>query len=113
MNLNEKIFVDKFGMVQEAVHDNACLKGFWEDHREFGTSIALIHSELSEALEANRKGDPESVKISGFTHVEEELADTVIRIMDLAENNGYNLADAILAKAEYNKGRAYKHGKEF
>lgn len=44
-------------LVQDA-HDNAVKHGFWETPPEFGTSIALIHSELSEALEEVRAGRP-------------------------------------------------------
>lgn len=49
MNLNE---------IVKAAHDNAVKHGFWEPAPELGTSIALIHSELSEALEEARTGKP-------------------------------------------------------
>ena len=44
-------------LVQEA-HENAVKHGFWEHKPEIGTSIALIHAELSEALEEERAGRP-------------------------------------------------------
>jgi len=97
----------------EYINDWAHEKGFHDDEREMGTAIALMHSELSEALEAHREGIPESTKIEGFSELEEELADTVIRIMDFCEHKNYNLSYAIHAKLAYNKQRPYKHGKKF
>jgi len=101
--------------LQGAIHKNAVEKGFWEGgDRNDGESIALIHSELSEALEALRSGNPESEKLGApFTHVEEELADAIIRILDLAGGRGWDIEGAVEAKMEYNAGRPYKHGREF
>jgi NTP pyrophosphatase (non-canonical NTP hydrolase) len=74
-------------------------------------SLARIVSEIGEAVEALRHGNPESEKIPGFSHMEEELSDTVVRIFDLCGYYGYDLQGAVDAKMEYNKARPYKHGK--
>ncbi|KKL73104.1 hypothetical protein LCGC14_2078290, partial [marine sediment metagenome] len=70
-------------------------------------------SELSEALEAIRHGNPPDDKIPEFNGYEAELADCVIRIMDVAIARNLRVAEAIVAKMAFNEGRPYKHGKEF
>ena len=72
-----------------------------------------MHSELSEALDWLRQGNPPSDHIPEFSGAEEELADTVIRIMDYAKGRGWNVAEAIIAKLGYNAQRPRLHGKEF
>lgn len=120
-------------LVKEA-HDNAVKHGFWDNPPEFGTSIALIHSELSEALEEVRAGNrirpgqptppvyysgggyvatapgPNTKKPEGYAT---ELADAVIRIADLCGHMGIDLDAVIRAKMEYNATRPYKHNKNF
>lgn len=88
-------------------------KGWWNDFN-FPEKLALIHSEISEALEEYRngkdykeiyysdKGKPEGIPI--------ELADAVIRIMDLCAHCGIDLEEAIALKHKYNLTRPYKHG---
>lgn len=98
---------------QEAAHDTARDKGFWERERGDGELIALIHSELSEALEAAREGHRPDDKLPQYNGVAVELADAVIRIMDYAETLNVNLAEVIDAKMAYNEGREAKHGKAF
>ena len=94
-------------------HHTARQKGFWDQERNNGEMISLLHSELSEALEALRKNDPMDEKIPEFSAVEIELADAVIRIMDLAQARGWRIAQAVEAKMKYNTTRPPKHGKEF
>ena len=106
-------FADFFGHVSRSVHNNAVAHGWWDEPREDGTLIALIMSEAAEALEALRKGNGPDEHCPQFSGAEVELADVVIRIMDMAEARGWNVAGAIVAKHEFNKGRPYKHGKEF
>lgn len=64
--------------------------------------LALIHSEVSEALEAFRKNDK--------LNFSEELADTIIRVLDLTAGLGIDIDTAVLLKIEKNKGRGYRHG---
>ena len=102
-----------FKRMQRGVHQNARAHGWWEEQREDGTLIALIMSEAAEALEALRKGNGPDEHCPQFSGAEVELADVVIRIMDMAEARGWDVAGAIVAKHEFNKSRPYKHGKEF
>ena len=106
-------FVRVFERIQRGVHQNAVDHGWWEEPREDGTLIALIMSEAAEALEALRKGNKPDEHCPQFSGAEVELADVVIRIMDMAEARGWDVAGAIVAKHEFNKTRPYKHGKEF
>lgn len=109
----EQAFVTSFTDMSRQVHRNAKDKGFWDKDRNVGEMLALIHSEISEALEAFRSGNPPDEKVPGFSSFEVELADAVIRIMDLAFARDFSLAAAIVAKAEYNKTRTRMHGKTF
>jgi NTP pyrophosphatase (non-canonical NTP hydrolase) len=84
-------------------------KGWWDQPREDGTCIALMHSELSEGLEALRK-DLRSDHLPEFQGIEEELADVIIRVFDFAEERELNLAEALLAKMKFNVGREHRHG---
>lgn len=70
----------------------------------------LIVTELAEAMEAYRIGNPESEKIPGFSKMEEELVDVLIRLLDFAGGNGLDIEGALAAKMAYNEDRSYRHG---
>lgn len=92
-------------------HEMAIAKGWWDQDRNNGELIALIHSELSEALEALRI-NKQSETIGGF-EVVEELADAVIRIMDMASARRWDLGSAIVKKMLFNAKRPIRHRKKF
>jgi len=111
--------------LQQKIHEWANRKGWWEDspkktrHKDwvFITSkLALVSSEISEAIEELRNGNmnvyyaDESPKPEGFGV---ELADAVIRILDIAESVGMDLETLIQLKMDYNETRGHKHGKLF
>jgi len=82
--------------------------------------IALMHSELSEALEELRAGQPVNhtyYNVSKPTKPEgvpSEMADVVIRVLDFCGANDIDLEAMITEKLAYNATRGRKHGgKEF
>ena len=87
-------------------HRIAKTKGWWKWERNDGELIALMHSELSEALEAMRN-------CGSKDEIAEELADCCIRIFDYCGARDIDLADTLLKKIKYNKTRPHRHGKKF
>lgn len=106
----------------ELIHANSQAKGFYPDgseNRNRPEMISLMHSELSECLEAYR----ESLKIEDVPdkHLPHhpaamvELADCVIRILDLVAAEGFakHFGQCMLDKHNFNCTRPHKHGKKF
>lgn len=106
--------------LQQRAWETSEKHGFHGDDVTFGDRIALIHSELSEALEDFRARGEEAflprVEYSSETGtpkpegVGAELADAIIRIFDTAEEYGIDLEAVVALKMEYNDSRPFKHG---
>lgn len=96
----------------KAIHETNVEKGFWGDPEmmdKVAAKLALIHSEVTEVLEALRKSQ-------GADKVTEEFADILIRTFDLyatlveAGEADPLLYKVMLNKMETNKKRPAKHG---
>ena len=97
---------------QNLAHRTATDAGWYRDPatgepvtRNFGEVVALMHSELSEALEADRKGLNDD-KLPHRDGREVEFADCIIRILDTAAALGLDVAGAVIEKNRYNQQRA-------
>ena len=120
MNINE---------LAKEIHENAVAHGWWDEPRQFPEVAALIHSEISEALEEWRDGNPTfylkqekraatlaeaqagaAVQTEKPEGLAVELADAIIRILDYTASEGIDIDAVIMAKHKYNKGRSYRHG---
>lgn len=91
-------------------YDIAASKGFHDTPGNIGERVALIHSEASELLEAYRNGNPPCTKCPELTSAEEEVADIIVRTLDLSYEFGIDVDKAIAAKVAYNEGRPRMHG---
>lgn len=96
----------------DKAHAHAVSKGFYEKPPEVPTLLCLLHSEVSEALEAWREGHAE-----GYTAPDgkpeglpAELADVVIRVADMAGFLGIDLEAAVAEKMAFNATRPHRHG---
>lgn len=108
----ERLAVDGLNAAIDLAHATAVEAGWYRNPetgepvtRNFGEVVALMHSELSEALEADRKslGDDKLPHRSG---VEVEFADCILRIFDTARALGLDVAGAIIEKNRFNRARA-------
>lgn len=123
--------------LSKAIHAANVEKGFYEEgeDRNIPEMLALIHSEVSEALEAHRKDKffetDGSYSIADVLEIqqdaafknaflnsakdtfEDEIADSIIRLLDLAAYRGIDISSHVSAKMRYNQMRPHKHGKKY
>lgn len=115
--MNSHEIVTEYGLdaLAAILHETAREKGFWDGdytHDKVGNKLALVHSEVTEVLEAIRKSQ-------GSEKVVEEIADVIIRLLDVYaamrnEEAVLNSLDEILhKKMEKNKTRPALHGNLF
>ena len=109
--------VTEYGLdaLSAVLHETAIEKGFWEgtiSYDKVGNKLALVHSEVTEVLEAIRKN-------KGSEEVVEEMADVLIRLLDVYAalkkmGTVQDSLDEILDfKVDKNRGRPRLHGNLF
>jgi NTP pyrophosphatase (non-canonical NTP hydrolase) len=129
--MTEENLLNGINQLAARIHARNIDKGFFDKPKNIGEMLCLIHSEVSEALEADRKGSHFSGAIQGVngwasdedfinsftTHVkgtfEEEMADIFIRVLDMCAYKGINLEQHVIAKMRYNLSREKYHGKKY
>lgn len=124
-NMNEQeIYVyNGIHIATAKFHEESSERGWWDEVTQLedadlvhliknihATKLALIHSEISEALEGLRK-DTMDEHLLNRKSIEVELADALIRIFDLAGHMDLDLAGAVIEKGRYNIIRV-DHNKE-
>lgn len=108
--------MDSLAHLQDTIYRGNVSAGWWTDlstgaARPQGditlilSKLALVHSEVSEAVEGARKGLMDD-HLPHRPMIEVELADALIRILDLSGHEGLDLAGAVVEKLYYNDQRA-------
>jgi NTP pyrophosphatase (non-canonical NTP hydrolase) len=95
---------DSLNALKDYCYKQANEAGWHKNPREIGTMLILIVSEIAEAMEGARKNLKDD-HLPERSMLEVELADALIRIMDLAGREGLDIGGAVVEKLHYNKHR--------
>ncbi len=111
MTDEEVVAYNGLNFAQHLAHQTASDAGWYRDsatgkpvERNFGEVVALMHSELSEALEADRKGLMDD-KLPHRDGREVDFADCILRILDTAAALGLDVPGALIEKNRFNRHR--------
>ena len=125
----------------KAIHTHNVMQGFWDEKRNVGELLMLVVTEISEAMEAHRDDKHSNIGNWNRSHqeqldayslsedlyaleknisfkdaikdsFEDEIADAIIRLLDLCGGMNIDIEEHIRAKVEYNKSRPRLHGKK-
>lgn len=120
MNLDPKLIVEAANTLKFFCHGQAKENGWWTelvtDHplhapnKNVGELLCLVYSEISEAMEGDRKKLMDD-KLPHRTMLEVELADALICIFDISGGLGLDVAGAVAEKLQFNATRL-DHKKE-
>ncbi len=115
----------------KSIHEENKAKGFWDAERNVGEMLMLVVSELGEALEAHRTDN--FANVEGYKNAtscqsefeffafrnnlkdtfEDEIADSIIRLLDMCGGLNIDIDFHIKEKLNYNKTRPKLHGKKY
>lgn len=90
--------------LSKVIHRENVERGWWDKPREIGTLLMLVVSEISEAMEGERKNLMDD-HLPHRTMLEAELADAMIRILDIAGSRNLDIGQVLQEKLDYNRER--------
>lgn len=113
----------------KVIHEANKEKGLWDKPINVGEMLMLVTSELGEAMDAHQKGNfadraayisearfdnfKENFELNIKNSFEDEIADSIIRLLDMAGGLGINIDFHVHEKIKYNKIRPRLHGKKY